>query len=67
MEYELRRLQKALEEVEEQQRWCRLGWHGRRATQASTYEAERVRLEDRMRELLDSGPDPLAYAPSTRT
>ena len=53
MEYELRRLQKALEEVEEQQRWCRLGWHGRRAAQALTYEAERVRLEDRMRELLE--------------
>ena len=60
MEYELRRLQKALETVEQQLRWCRMGRHGRRASQASRYEAsqvsryeaERVRLEDRLRELL---------------
>jgi len=28
-EYELRRVQKALEDIEEQARWCRLGWYGR--------------------------------------
>jgi len=58
MEYELRRLQKALETVEQQLRWCRLGRHGGgtsqyEASQASRHEAERVRLEERMRELLD--------------
>ncbi len=51
-EYELRRLQKALEEVEEQARWCRLGWHGRRGTDTPKYDAERQRLEQRLRELL---------------
>lgn len=53
MEYELRRLQSALEDVEEQQRWCRLGWYGRSPAQATKYDGERLRLEDRLRELLD--------------
>ena len=52
-EYELRRLQRQLEEVEEQARWCRLGWHGRTESQASKYLAEQERLEARLRELLD--------------
>lgn len=60
-EYELRRLQKALELVEEQARWCRFGWHGRRPTEAAKYDAERVRLEDRLRELLD---DPETVTPA---
>ncbi len=57
MEYELRRLQKGLEAIEEQLTWCRLGWNGRKPGVAHRYDQERVRLEGRMRVLLDE-PDP---------
>ncbi len=53
MEYETRRLQTALDAIEEQLRWCRLGWNGRSESQSSKYDTERERLEARLRELLD--------------
>jgi len=51
-EYELRRAQSALEQVEEQVRACGFGWYGRTAADAPMYDAERVRLEARLRLLL---------------
>ncbi len=54
MEYELRRLQKGLEAIEEQLTWCRLGWNGRKPGDAHRYDEERLRLESRLCELLDS-------------
>lgn len=53
MEYEVRRLQKALEDVEEQLRWCRFGWNGRSEKDAPKFDLERMLLEERLRELLD--------------
>ncbi len=52
-EYELRRLQKALEEVEEQIRWCRFGFNCRKESDIPKFDAERIRLEARLREVLD--------------
>ncbi len=43
----------ALEEVEEQLRWCRFGWGGRTDADAPKFDAERLRLEARLREVLD--------------
>lgn len=54
-EYELRRIQSALEDVEGQIRWCRFKFNGRRPEQEPMFEAERLRLEARLRELLDDG------------
>lgn len=51
-EYELRRVQASLEHVEEQVRACAFGWYGRKPAHAVTYEAERTRLEGRLRLLL---------------
>ena len=45
MEYELRRLQKALEGVEEQLRWCRFGWGGRTKADAPKFDAVSTTLE----------------------
>ncbi|WP_189110504.1 hypothetical protein [Streptomyces camponoticapitis] len=57
-EYELRRIQAALETVEGQIRSCRFGWGGRSMERDfPKYEAERVRLEARLRELLDDGSE----------
>jgi len=53
MEYETRRLQNALDAIEEQLRWCRLDWNGRSEPQSGTYDTERERLEAKLRELLD--------------
>ncbi len=61
VEYELRRLQKALEDIEEQIRFCSLRWSGRRPDQRPALDAERVRLEDRLRDLLD---DPETVTPT---
>lgn len=64
MEYETRRLQAALAEIEDQLRWCRLGWNGRRGSDTPKYDVERLRLEERLRELLDEpGPDPPEEVP----
>ncbi len=52
VEYELRRVQSALEQVEDQVRACRFGWYGRTPEHAVAYEAERERLEGRLRLLL---------------
>ena len=52
-EYELRRIQRALESVEEQIRWCRFGWSGRRPDDEAKYEEERQRLEARLLVLVD--------------
>jgi hypothetical protein len=57
-EYELRRLERALFDVEEQIRACRFGWNGRTSRDEPKFEAERVRLEDRLRVLLDEPEDP---------
>ncbi len=48
------RLQRALEAIEEQLTWCRLGWYARKPSDAARYDAERLRLESQLRELLDS-------------
>ena len=48
MEYELRRLQRALENVEERQRWDRIN-----RQENPALEQERRRVESRLRELLD--------------
>ena len=50
---EIRRLDRAVEAVEEQIRFCRFGWYGRTPADEPHYEPERVRLEQRLRELLD--------------
>jgi hypothetical protein len=55
-EYELRRVQGALDRVEEQIRWCRFGWNGRTERDIPRFEEERLRLETRLRKLL-SGYD----------
>lgn len=52
-EYERRRVQAALEQVEEQLRWCRFRWSGRSEADVPKFDAERMRLEGRLRELLD--------------
>ncbi|KPC79535.1 hypothetical protein ADK82_25745 [Streptomyces sp. NRRL S-4] len=53
-EYELRRIQRALEGVEEQIRACRFGWNGRSMQRDyPKFEEERQRLEARLLELLD--------------
>lgn len=52
-EYELRRLQVGLEQVEEQLRWCRINRRG--PSQLAKFDDERKRLEERLRELLDDG------------
>lgn len=53
-EYELRRLQHALEGVEDQARRYRTGGYGRPREAPEHIEAERLRLEERLRELLDT-------------
>jgi len=53
MEFELRRVQTALGDVEDQLRACRFGWFGRRGSDAPRFDAERLRLERRLRVLLD--------------
>lgn len=52
-EYEARRLQRALEAVEEQIRECRLGFYGRSERNVPRFDLERQRLEERLREVLD--------------
>jgi hypothetical protein len=54
-EYEARRLQKALGDVEEQIRWCRFGWNCRTEADIPKFDAERQRLEERLRVVLDDG------------
>lgn len=54
---EIRRIDRAIEAVEEQIRWCRFGWSGRREADIPTYDAERERLEQRLRQLLDDEPE----------
>jgi hypothetical protein len=57
----VRRTDRALAGVEEQIRWCAFGWNGRTAKDVPQFEAERLRLEARLRALLDPDgqPDPL--------
>lgn len=50
---EVRRLDRAVEAIEVQIRACRFGWNGRTPADEARYEPERVRLEQRIRELLD--------------
>jgi len=49
------RRDRAIEAVEEQIRWCRL-WNGRTEDDVPKFEGERIRLEKRLRDLLDE-PD----------
>ncbi|MFH0244438.1 hypothetical protein ACGRHY_18940 [Streptomyces sp. HK10] len=59
-EYELRRLQHALEAVEERARAYRFGQFGRSKEPPAEVEEERLRLEARLRELLDDGSEDAA-------
>lgn len=54
-EYELRRVERALEKVEAELTWCRINSNPRTDPQVPKYEAERVRLESRLSELLTAG------------
>lgn len=54
-EREIRRLDRALESVEDRLRYVRI--NGSHEPAARRYEAERVRLEHRLRELLADGGD----------
>lgn len=55
-EYELRRVQQALLDVEDRIRGARFGWGVHPERSLPKFEAERVRLEDRLKHLLDDGP-----------
>jgi len=60
-EYELRRIQRALEGVEEQIRACRFRWNGRTMERDyPKFEDERQRLEARLLELLDGDTEAAA-------
>ncbi|MFC9251217.1 hypothetical protein [Amycolatopsis thailandensis] len=52
-EYELRRIQRALEALEDEHRDIRLNWARVFADRLPLIEAEQNRLETRLRELLD--------------
>jgi hypothetical protein len=54
-EYELRRVERAIEKVEAELAWCRINSNARTDPQVPKYEAERVRLESRLSELLTAG------------
>lgn len=49
-EREIRRADRAIEQMEERARWARI--NGGRAPALARFESERVRLEERLRELL---------------
>jgi ribosomal protein L40E len=52
-EYEAKRINKAIEEVEEQVRWCRFGWYSRTKRDIPKYQEELWRLEARLRAILN--------------